>query len=207
VDIWGVGCILLELLRGRPPFAGQDEISQLATIVNNLGPLPALFDSYPWSKLMMLTKEPSPLASAGTSAAANTTLSASKISMEGADSNGLVANAATATIATNATTIRTGGECYFTREYEEQVGSEGIDLIKGLLQLDPAKRITAASALEHPWLLDALPKDLADLSHLLPAIDGDWHEYECKQQQQPLAIRTAIDSRDRSVRPIIEASS
>lgn len=31
------------------------------------------------------------------------------------------------------------------------MSSEGIDMLKGLLQRDPAKRLTARQAINHPW--------------------------------------------------------
>ncbi|RKP07913.1 kinase-like domain-containing protein [Thamnocephalis sphaerospora] len=37
VDVWGAGCIMLELLTGKAPFQGQDEISQLEQVYNTLG--------------------------------------------------------------------------------------------------------------------------------------------------------------------------
>ncbi|RKP25934.1 kinase-like domain-containing protein [Syncephalis pseudoplumigaleata] len=37
IDLWGAGCILLELLTGKPPFQGHDEISQLEQIYQVMG--------------------------------------------------------------------------------------------------------------------------------------------------------------------------
>jgi serine/threonine protein kinase len=37
-DIWAVGCILAELLSGRPLFAGKSEAAQLCAIAGILGP-------------------------------------------------------------------------------------------------------------------------------------------------------------------------
>lgn len=37
VDVWSVGCILAELLLGKPLFPGKDEADQLAKISNILG--------------------------------------------------------------------------------------------------------------------------------------------------------------------------
>ncbi|KAG6610236.1 CMGC/CDKL protein kinase [Phytophthora cinnamomi] len=40
-DVWGVGCVLMELLTGRPLFPGNTQIDQINLIQSYLGPLPA----------------------------------------------------------------------------------------------------------------------------------------------------------------------
>lgn len=40
VDIWAVGCLVFETITGRPLFAGDSDMDQLARIVASLGPLP-----------------------------------------------------------------------------------------------------------------------------------------------------------------------
>ncbi|OWZ10807.1 Cyclin-dependent kinase [Phytophthora megakarya] len=40
-DIWSVGCVLMELLTGRPLFPGNTQIEQINLIQTYLGPLPA----------------------------------------------------------------------------------------------------------------------------------------------------------------------
>src|SRR4029453_8399107 len=37
VDVWSVGCILAELLGGRPLFKGRDYVDQLNQILHHLG--------------------------------------------------------------------------------------------------------------------------------------------------------------------------
>ena len=37
VDIWGIGCIIAEMINGNPLFAGDSEIDQLYTIFSVLG--------------------------------------------------------------------------------------------------------------------------------------------------------------------------
>ena len=39
---------------------------------------------------------------------------------------------------------------------KEVIGPEGIDLLSGLLELDPEKRLTAKEALLHPFLASEL---------------------------------------------------
>ncbi|KAJ7780489.1 mitogen-activated protein kinase-2, partial [Mycena olivaceomarginata] len=45
IDIWSVGCILAELLIGRPQFTGKDYLNQLNLILNVLG-TPTLDELY-----------------------------------------------------------------------------------------------------------------------------------------------------------------
>lgn len=61
----------------------------------------------------------------------------------------------------------------------DRLPADAADLALALLQLDPAKRLTAQQALAHPFLTagDAPAWEL-------PALDGDWHEYECKQRRK-----------------------
>jgi serine/threonine protein kinase len=52
----------------------------------------------------------------------------------------------------------------FHEEYWSEISSDAKDLIKKLLTVDPAKRITAEQALRHPWLelseADLMSRDL-----------------------------------------------
>ncbi|KMV65704.1 cyclin-dependent protein kinase [Encephalitozoon cuniculi EcunIII-L] len=49
VDAWSVGCIMLEMRLGRPPYRGSDEVSQIKLIFEELG-IPQ--DKYKWSDLL-----------------------------------------------------------------------------------------------------------------------------------------------------------
>lgn len=49
VDSWSIGCVLLEMKMRRPPFKGNDEISQIKTIFECLGASP---DTYLWSEVL-----------------------------------------------------------------------------------------------------------------------------------------------------------
>lgn len=56
VDMWGAGCIFLELFNRRPIFQGTDEISQLQVISDLVGPLTEErwkgMESLPWWELV-----------------------------------------------------------------------------------------------------------------------------------------------------------
>lgn len=142
VDIWGAGCILLDLLAGRPIFTGQDELTQLDSICRRLGPLPPdlMQREYPWLQ-MMLDALPNEQSSPASPADVD----------------------------------------FLQDEYGDQLGPDGVDLLRGLLALDPRKRISAEDALVHRYFSvhpQACPQSL-----LIPSVEGDWHEYECKQRK------------------------
>lgn len=48
VDAWSIGCIMLEMKLGRPPYRGSDEVSQIKLILEKLG-VPR--DKYKWTEL------------------------------------------------------------------------------------------------------------------------------------------------------------
>ncbi len=45
------------------------------------------------------------------------------------------------------------------RQPWNDVSAEGKDMVRRLLQPDPGKRLSAAAALEHPWLLCGMAED------------------------------------------------
>ena len=141
VDIWGVGCIMLEMAFGRPIFTGQDEITQLEAIAERI---PGLMDCShlthpPWYPTVSEIL--------------------AKITCKS-----------------------------FLESFAEQLDEDAIDLASKLLCLDPTRRISAQQALQHPWLNDTSTEKL-------PVIEGEWHEYECKQ-------RNKRDKANNSVRPL-----
>lgn len=57
-----------------------------------------------------------------------------------------------------------------------------MELTKALLSLDPAKRPTAAEALNHPYFTEELPRPAPTVG--LSELQGDWHEFESKKRKR-----------------------
>ena len=74
-----------------------------------------------------------------------------------------------------------------------------LDLAEQLLEYDPAKRVTAAQALEAPYFTQEFPpaekptgyvslhrhstRSDRDCSHSLSTLEGEWHELETKRER------------------------
>lgn len=142
VDMWGVGCILVELFLLKPLFVGADnsELSQIEALFKRYTPSEiSELKSYPWAGLVDFTKleKAAPL-----------------------------------------------------KEFlSDKLDSQALDLALRLLHLDPSQRISAKEALSHPFMTGgpkAEPK--------LPILDGDWHEFECKQRRRESRNQSKINS-------------
>lgn len=55
VDSWSIACVILEMGMGRPPFRGNDEVSQIKAIFESLG---APAETYMWSDILEQKKYP-----------------------------------------------------------------------------------------------------------------------------------------------------
>lgn len=55
VDSWSIACVILEMCMGRPPFRGNDEVSQIKAIFESLG---APAETYMWSDILEQKKYP-----------------------------------------------------------------------------------------------------------------------------------------------------
>ena len=112
VDMWAVGCIILEMVTGIPLFAGKNDLDQLLRICAFLGtPTPEN-----WPSMMTY---------------ANSTNTLSKPEFfEFPEPESTK---------------------YFAQPALAAFGADGIDLVKRMLRYEPAERISAAEALQHPY--------------------------------------------------------
>lgn len=115
IDLWSLGCIIAELMAGKPIFQGRNEFEQL----------------HFYAKII----EPIPITLAKQSPRRN------KYFVEG---NNLIPLQG---IKINVPDIPNKLQ-YLTNIKDPQL----MDLLRRLLTIDPAKRISASLALQHPWL-------------------------------------------------------
>lgn len=144
IDMWGVGCILAEMITRKPIFRGTSEINQLELIAALCGS--PNDDNFPgWSSLP------------GVKNATPSGRPDSNPNVRGRHDFGRYPRIV---------------RHHFTTVVD--CGRECADLIDKLLVLDPAKRMTAAEALEHEWFWSKpYPADPASLPKYLPSKEID----------------------------------
>ena len=125
VDMWGIGCILAELLGSKPLFQGKDRVNQLDKIIDVIG-----------------TPAEDELKSIGSVAA-----------QEYIRRKGMREGVSFESIFPNANPL-------------------AIDLLKGLLQFHPNKRLTAAQAIEHDFLAE-LRDETAESTCIVPFVHDE----------------------------------
>lgn len=156
VDLWAVGCIFAELLSLRPIFKGEEakmdskklppfQRNQMQKIVEILG-MPAkdkwpLLTSMPeYGQLAAMTaNNPRLLKPFGLKNWYTTTVSGNKYPPAPASANTMSSH---------------------PNHNPNAPGDEGLDLLEGLLEYDPEKRLNAEQALKHPYFTTGeKPKD------------------------------------------------
>lgn len=142
IDTWSMGCIMAELLQGRPLFRGEGEVEQLNKLVDMLG-TPTARD---WPTR---GKEGEPGYAPG------------YLDMPSIKGGARLKQNPTARLR----------EKFPKHSFHggPTLSDAGFDLLRSLLAWDPAARPTAAEALRHEWFREApLPKD-AGLMPTFPA--------------------------------------
>lgn len=136
VDLWSIGCLLAELALGEPLFNGESEVEQLFKIFKFIGaPSEELFnDRYKVADDARIKLPNWPRVYFG------------YVSYE--------QNSAEFKELVNAYISGRGESLYRLIELKDAIGSEGLDLLWRLLDLDPYSRITTTEALKHPFFKD-----------------------------------------------------
>lgn len=131
IDMWSLGCILVELYTGQPLFCGQSELDQIKAIQSLLGPLPPslIARGHP-EKLQKLDLTVHGSIPIEQQAEANLHDSIRKVL---ADKPGGAPGSPTA-----------------VAEDDQQVGVF-VNLIAHMLRPDPQERLKPAEALQHPF--------------------------------------------------------
>jgi len=153
VDMWSMGCILAEMLQGKPIFPGSSTINQIEKIVELTG-MPS----------EQVIKEISPFAP---------TMMQSLQSEKRSSQNH---NSLQYTGAHSKRDRLVGDSTQLWRNKLPNASEEAIDLLQKLLSFTPETRISAAEALEHPYVAqfhDPAVERVADFTVTVPIDDKE----------------------------------
>ena len=178
VDVWSAGCILAELITGKPLATGKTELDQL-TLVADLTGTPTNPDT--WEYLLTLKKSRS------------TPSTISNLATEWSEGE------------PRQSKLRDKYGPNSTKH--RQIPETALTLLEKVLEWDPRKRITAANALQHRyfWSQPVAPDNPAELGRIAVAEDGHFHEFVTKQKRKQ-AKQLAEQSRDTALRSGVSTS-
>jgi serine/threonine protein kinase len=170
VDVWSAGCVLAELLTGRPLWRGHGELAQINLICRLLGPpteeaWPG-FGALPGAGVLALSPAAFPCAGPAAVRALFPRPAPVPVRVEPGGGGGAET--------TSSAEAGAGGDG------RGSLSDTGFDLLLRMLTLDPARRITAADALAHAYFAEEpLPADAADVAAAARAAlgeagDGGW---------------------------------
>lgn len=129
VDMWALGCLAFELLAGATPFSEQAWLWAHPAAAEA-----RRREAAPPSRLPRVARLAQAKAKPGAAAAAST-----ELEMPGLTNR-----------------IRAGE---WAMPPSLAVSEEAVEFVRGLVVRDPARRMTAAEACEHPWIKDHLPSE------------------------------------------------
>jgi cyclin-dependent kinase 12/13 len=164
VDVWSAGCILVELLSGKPLAAGKTELDQL----NLVADLTGTPDDETWQYLFSLKKSRSLHESIPP--AANEL-------RDGERKPSKLRN-------------RYGPNSTSKNKNNRLIPETALNLLEKLLEWDPRKRLTASFALQNRyfWTAPVPPENPAELGRIQVAADGHFHEFQTKQRRKDAKI-------------------
>ena len=176
IDMWSLGVLLVELHLGRPLFRAASKTLMVKRILSILGPLPAR--AFVTGKFYAALFGPD-----------------HRLRPEALALRDDAAHAATALVdpasVQNSFRYDAGAHhrlvCDLLRTRDRGL----IGFVGGLLQLDPAARLTSLQALMHPFLMPCFPFALLR-PHLAPAALDGLREQQRRQQQGDERARAAI---------------
>lgn len=190
VDIWGVGCLLVEMFLRKALFCGEDDVSQLFAIFSVLG-VPSseswpMYTSYPWYPLINAlppqpnlnrtvqkpnSAEPCLLAAQSLPSPATAAISSSHPSP--------TQNSCLRVDYRQSAPSKPGNWVYkFDQVFQgEEITPNCFRLASSMLQMNPLHRISARAALSSRFFSDQpLPRRM-DLTKV-----EEWHDWEAKQR-------------------------
>lgn len=196
VDLWGAGCIFLELFTRRPVFQGQDEIHQLQVLMNVLGgnweERWEGVERLPWWELVKPTERKKKISDEPVAEESAAAVEVVKGEGEGSspraeerDEPQQVESSPSHDDSIQPWSV------HFHNRFSKLLSPTALTLAEQLLHLDPRQRISASKALQMDYFTTEKPKERLP-SGVLSALKGEWHELESRRARQKAAKSSVV---------------